>query len=95
MWRGQSYAFSQWLCLQNVSPASPRFCEYLVTCSHSLRCPLVPCLLSECWHIFLEPVFVWLIRAIIIFLDWSSKCLSRAFKKKLSPFPLTLRVESA
>jgi hypothetical protein len=22
MWRGQSYAFSQWLCLQSVSPAS-------------------------------------------------------------------------
>jgi hypothetical protein len=22
VWRGQSYAFSQWLCLQNVSPAS-------------------------------------------------------------------------
>jgi hypothetical protein len=22
VWRGQSYAFSQWLCLQSVSPAS-------------------------------------------------------------------------
>jgi hypothetical protein len=24
VWRGQSYAFSQWLCLQSVSPASLR-----------------------------------------------------------------------
>jgi hypothetical protein len=25
VWRCQSYAFSQWLCQQNVSPVSPRF----------------------------------------------------------------------
>jgi hypothetical protein len=25
VWRGHSYAFSQWLCLQSVSPVSPRF----------------------------------------------------------------------